>query len=218
MSNRPARIGLLSDIHGNAVALRAVLNDISDIDALVCAGDIVGYGPSPGRCIDIVQERDIPTVEGNHDRAVVNDRPYESGDQYANLTLSSAKVDWLSALPRERLLFDDRLKIVHDHPEQKNRYTIPSAFEPELLSEEDVLVLGHTHIQHAEEFGDGIVVNPGSVGQPRDKDPDAAYSVVDLDAMTVDLRRVPYDIDEVQRRIGDTSIDTYNAKRLADGR
>jgi putative phosphoesterase len=210
-------VGLLSDIHGNAVALEAVLEDIDDVDTLVCAGDVVGYGPSPGQCIDLIRDREIPTVEGNHDRAVVNAHPYESGDRYASRTLSAEKVAWLENLPRERLLFDGRLKVVHDHPEEQDRYTIPAAFDPILLGEEAVLVLGHTHIQHAEEFDDGIVVNPGSVGQPRDRDPDAAYAVVDIDAMNVDLHRVPYDIDTVQRRIEDTSIDSYNARRLTTG-
>lgn len=218
MSEHPNRIGLVSDIHGNAVAFKTVLEDMPPVDALVCAGDVVGYGPSPGRCIELIQDRDIPTVEGNHDRAVVQDQPYESGDQYASLTLADEKLSWLADLPRERLLFDGRLKVVHDHPEEKNRYTIPAAFDPVLLNGEAVLVLGHTHIQHAEVFADGIVVNPGSVGQPRDKDPDAAYAVVDLDEITVDLHRVAYDIDEVQRRITDTSIESYNAERLADGR
>lgn len=218
MSDSPSRIGLVSDIHGNAVAFEAVLEDMEDVDAVVCAGDVVGYGPSPGLCIEMVRKRDIPTVEGNHDRAVVHDQPYESGDQYASLTLSDERLSWLADLPRERLLFGGQLKVVHDHPEEKNRYTIPAAFDPVLLDDEAVLVLGHTHIQHAEVFDKGIVVNPGSVGQPRDKDPDAAYAVVNLDKMTVDLHRMPYDIDEVQRRIGDTSIDSYNAKRLADGR
>lgn len=217
MSNHPSRIGLLSDIHSNAVALEAVLDDIGDVDAVVCAGDIVGYGPSPAQCIDSIRTREIPTVEGNHDRAVVNGEPYESGDQYASLTLSEEKQAWLAGLPRERLLFDRQLKLVHDHPEEKNRYTIPAAFDPTLLGDEDVLVLGHTHIQHAEVFDAGIVVNPGSVGQPRDNNPKAAYAVVDLDTPSVELHRVSYDIEAVQRRIGDTSIDSYNANRLAKG-
>jgi putative phosphoesterase len=217
MSEQPTRIGLLSDIHGNAVALEAVLDDMRDVDAVVCAGDIVGYGPSPAQCIESIRELEIATVKGNHDRAVVYGQPYESGDQYASLTLSEEKVDWLAGLPRERLLFDGRLKVVHDHPEERNRYTIPAAFAPSLLDDEDVLVLGHTHVQHAEIFDEGIVVNPGSVGQPRDNNSDAAYAVVDLDTLSVDLHRVSYDIGAVQRRIEDTSIDNRNANRLANG-
>lgn len=218
MSDQPPRVGLISDVHGNAVALETVLEDMPDVDAIVCAGDVVGYGPSPGECIAEIRDREIPTVEGNHDRAVVEGQPYESGDQWASLTLSEERTSWLADLPRERLLFDGRMKVVHDHPEERNRYTRPAAFDPILLDDEDVLVLGHTHVQHAEVFEAGIVINPGSVGQPRDRDPDAAYAVVDLESMTVDLHRVPYDIEAVQRRIEDTSIDSYNASRLEKGR
>lgn len=218
MTESPTRVGLLSDIHGNAVALAAVLDDMAEVDAVVCAGDVVGYGPSPGQCIEELRTRGIPTVEGNHDRAVVNGHPYESGDHYASQTLSEKQLSWLANLPRERLLFDGRLKIVHDHPEERNRYTRPAAFDPVLLDNEDILVLGHTHVQYAEVFDEGIVINPGSVGQPRDGDPDAAYALVNLDEMAVELHRVSYDVDEVQRRIEDTSIDSYNAQRLATGR
>jgi putative phosphoesterase len=218
MTDVPTRIGLISDIHGNAVALAAVLDDMESVDALVCAGDIVGYGPSPAGCLETIRDREIPTVEGNHERAVVNGRPYESGDTYAAQTLSTAALEWLAALPRVRLLFDDRLKVVHDHPEERNRYTRPADFAPELLEDESVLVLGHTHVQHAETFDEGVVVNPGSVGQPRDKNPDAAYAIVDMDDLSVDLRRVAYDIDRVQRRIRDAGIAERNAKRLSRGR
>jgi putative phosphoesterase len=218
MGDHPTRIGLLSDVHGNAVALEAVLGEMTDVDAVVCAGDVVGYGPSPGRCIDDIRGRDIRTVEGNHDRTVANGRPHESGDQYASRTLSEEKQAWLAGLPREQLLFDRQLKLIHDHPEERNRYTLPAAFDPVLLDEEDVLVLGHTHIQHAELFAEGVVVNPGSVGQPRDNDPDAAYAVVDLDTLSVDLHRVSYDIEAVQQRIEATSISNNNANRLANGK
>lgn len=214
MTERVRRVGVLSDVHGNAVALAAVLQDMPSVDALVCAGDIVGYGPSPGSCLETIRDKGVPTVAGNHDRAVVQGRPYESGDEYAHRTLSESALAWLSDLPRDRTLFDGRLKVVHDHPEERNRYTIPAAFDPGLLGAEDVLVLGHTHIQHAETFDDGIVVNPGSVGQPRDGDPDAAYAVVDLTAGTVDCRRVPYDISLVQDRIEATDIDAHNGERL----
>lgn len=214
MSPAATRVGLLSDIHGNAVALEAVLEDMGAVDAIVCAGDTVGYGPSPGPCVETVRDRELPTVQGNHDRAVVNGRPYESGDQYASRNLSEETLKWLDSLPRERLLFDGRLKIVHDHPDERDRYTIPAEFDPVLLEDEDVLVLGHTHVQHAEVYDEGIVVNPGSVGQPRDGNPDAAYAIVDLDKLSVDLRRVPYNIDRVQDRIEAAGISEYNARRL----
>lgn len=218
MTTQPTRVGLISDIHGNAVALEAVLEDMGTVDALVCAGDIVGYGPSPGACLDIVRNREIPTVAGNHDRAVVRGQPYESGDEYAQQTLSEAALAWLSELPRERLLFDGSLKVIHDHPTERDRYTMPDAFEPTLLDSEDILVLGHTHIQHAAVFDEGIVVNPGSVGQPRDGNPDAAYALVDVDDLSVTLRRVEYDVDRVQQRIKATNIADWNAQRLTQER
>lgn len=218
MTDEPNQIGLVSDIHGNAVAFEAVLEDMGTVDALVCAGDVVGYGPSPGRCVEIICEMDIPTVEGNHDRAVARNQPYDSGDQYARQALSEDKLAWLAELPRELLRFDARLKLIHDHPDGRDRYTHPAEFNPGLLRGEDVLVLGHTHIQHAEVFDEGIVVNPGSVGQPRDGDPKAAYAVVDLTESTVDCRRVQYDIELVQQRIEETMISERNAQRLTRGR
>ena len=214
MSTETTRVGLLSDTHGNAVALEAVLEDIGSMDAIVCAGDTVGYGPSPGQCVKMVRDRELPTVRGNHDRAVVRGQPYESGDQYASRNLSNEALEWLETLPRKRLLFDDRLKVVHDHPDEQGRYTIPAEFDPVLLTDEDVLVFGHTHIQHAEVYKKGIVVNPGSVGQPRDGNPEAAYAIVDLDKRSVDLRRVSYDIDRVQKRIKAAGIAEHNARRL----
>ncbi|MDQ2074719.1 metallophosphoesterase family protein [Haloarcula sp. H-GB4] len=209
------RIGLLSDIHANAVALRAVLDDMEPVDALVCAGDIVGYGPSPQACLHMIRDREIPTVVGNHDREVVRGMTWESGDEYARRVLSADDIEWLGDLPRELRLFDERLKIVHDPPDEQDRYTEPADFVPTLLEDEDVLVLGHTHIQHAETFNDGLVINPGSVGQPRDGNPDAAYAIVDLSDLSVDLYRVPYDIERVQQRIEGTSISDRNGERLA---
>jgi predicted phosphodiesterase len=93
VSTETTRVGLLSDIHGNAVALEAVLEDIGSVDAIVCAGDTVGYGPSPGQCVKMVRDRELPTVRGNHDRAVVRGQPYESGDQYASRNLSNEALE-----------------------------------------------------------------------------------------------------------------------------
>lgn len=215
--NEPTRIGLISDIHGNHVALQAVLDDMGQVDGFVCAGDIVGYGPSPERCLQTIREQDIPTVQGNHDRKVAEGRGSESGDEYAQRVLDDEQRTWLDDLPRKRSLFDDRLKVVHDHPDERDRYTFPDQFEADLLGDEDVLVLGHTHFQHAEQLDSEIIVNPGSVGQPRDRDPAAAYAVVDLDGPSVDLFRVEYDIYRVEIRIRNSPIENRNGDRLAKG-
>lgn len=211
------KIGLISDVHANYVALQAVLEDMDDVDALVCAGDIVGYGPSPRACLSEIRERDIPTVIGNHDRAVAKGEGYEEGDRYAVRTHDSEELDWLGDLPRSRLLFEDQLKLVHDHPEQQDRYVFPGNFEPELLGEETVLVLGHTHVQHVETFDEGVICNPGSVGQPRDGNPDAAYATLTLPDASIELHRVPYDIGRVQTQIKNLGLSDRAARRLAEG-
>jgi len=217
-------VGVISDIHSNRVAFEAVLDDMPAVDGYVCAGDVVGYGPWPAECLDLVRDLDAPTVMGNHDRAVATGASFSfnsmaaAGADYSHDHLSEDQVDWLYDLPTERTEFDGRVKIVHGHPDDPDRYTYPSLFKPDLLGEEDVLVMGHTHVQAHEGFDEGIVMNPGSVGQPRDGDPRAAYAILDLDAMTVEEHRVEYDIDAVEEAVADAGLPAKIGKRLHRGR
>jgi len=233
------KVGLVSDVHGNRVALEAVLSDMPTVDALACAGDVVGYNPWPSDCVDAMVDpapllsalgRDdlpageVPTVMGNHDRAVASGSAFRfnsmaaAGVEYAREELDDEQLAWLDALPDERTEFDGQVKLVHGHPDDPDRYTYPDDFSPRMLDDEDVLVLGHTHVQHAEQYGEGIVVNPGSVGQPRDRNPKAAYAVVDLDALTVDLHRVEYDIETVQTAVSEAGLPEKIGSRLEAGR
>lgn len=220
------RVGLLSDIHGNRVALDAVLDDLPSVDHLVCAGDVVGYGPWPGACVDRLRERDVPCVVGNHDRAVVQDTGFRfnrmaaAGVTYARDHLSDDQLAWLAARPRRLDLVDDRLALLHDHPTDRDRYTYPDAFGPDLLAaagNPDALVLGHTHVQGHAVLDDGLICNPGAVGQPRDGDPRAAYAVLDLDAGTVAEHRVAYDIEHVVSAVRDAGLPERIGTRLRDG-
>ena len=216
--------GIISDIHANRVALDAVLEDMPEVDALVCAGDVVGYNPWPVECVDALRDRDVPTVMGNHDRAVVTgtgfagNRMADDGVEYARESLDDDRHEWLAGLPDQRLVFDGRLKVVHGHPEDPNRYTYPELFSEELLDGEDVLVMGHTHVQAHETYDDGVVLNPGAVGQPRDQDPRAAYAVVDLDTLAVDERRVEYDVDRVVDAVEAAGLPPDTGQRLRKGR
>jgi len=218
------RLGVISDVHGNLPALEAVLDDMPAVDLLVCAGDVVGYNPWPAECVERVRGRDVPTVQGNHDRAVASgqasgfNRMAQAGVDYARDHLGADALDWLDALPTERHVVDDRVTVVHGHPDDPDHYTYPREFAPDLLDGAELLVMGHTHVQHHAVFGDGIVLNPGSVGQPRDSDPDAAYAVVDLDERTVDERRVRYDIDAVVDAVAETDLPAEIGERLRDGR
>ena len=218
------KVALVSDVHANVVALEAVLEDCPPVDAIVCAGDVVGYNPWPAECVDRLRERDAITIVGNHDRALLDGTtfPYNemanAGIAIARKTLDDDQRAWLASLPDERRCFDRRIRVVHGHPEDRDRYTYPEEFSPRLLDDEDVLVVGHTHVQHVERFADGFVVNPGSVGQPRDGDPRAAYAVADLSALTVDTHRVEYDVERVQEAIRKAGLPDQTGARLADGR
>jgi putative phosphoesterase len=219
------RLGVLSDLHGNRPALEAVAADLpADLDGLVCAGDVVGYNPWPAACIEWIRERGVPTVAGNHDRAVAADTAFRfnsqaaAGVEYAREQLRDEQQAWLDGLPTGRRAIDGRVKLVHGHPEDPDRYTYPDEFGPDLLGDEDVLVMGHTHVPGHEVYDEGIVMNPGSVGQPRDGDPRAAYAVLDLDADRVTQHRVEYDVDEVVAAVNNADLPERIGSRLRTGR
>ncbi|MFB6196995.1 MAG: metallophosphoesterase [Halobacteriaceae archaeon] len=217
-------IGFISDIHSNKIALEAVLDDMPDVDAILCAGDIIGYGPWPGECVDIIQRRANITISGNHDRVLVEGSNFRgnamarAGIKHAREELSESQRNWLASLPAERSALDDQIHLVHGHPDDPDRYTYPEDFSPELLQEKSILAMGHTHVQHVEEYGEGIVLNPGSVGQPRDGDPRAAYAIIDVDEMVAEPRRVGYDIDRVIDAVATAGLPARNGERLKEGR
>ncbi|WP_136592214.1 metallophosphoesterase family protein [Salinigranum halophilum] len=218
------RLGLISDVHGNRVALEAVLDDMPAVDRLLCAGDVVGYNPWPAECVAAVRGRDVPTVMGNHDRAVASETSFgfnsmaQAGVEYAREHLDGSALAWLAGLPDERTLLDGRVKVVHGHPADPDRYTYPADFAPGMLDGEELLVMGHTHVQHHAVFSEGMLVNPGSVGQPRDGDPDAAYAIVDLAERAVTEHRVSYDVDRVATAIEEAGLPRRLGQRLYEGR
>lgn len=218
------RIGAIADIHANKPALEAVLDDMPPVDRLVCAGDVVGYYPWPAACLETVRDRDIPCVQGNHDRAVATgdaagfNAMARAGVAHARQELADRDLDWLRALPTERTVAERRIAIVHGHPDDPDRYTFPAQFGPDLLRGREALILGHTHVQHAETYPEGVVVNPGSVGQPRDGDRRAAYAIVDLEEGKADLQRVRYDLDPVVEAVAAAGLPRRLGDRLRHGR
>lgn len=212
------KVALLSDVHANAPALEAVLADLADedVDEIVHAGDLIGYGPYPRDVIDIVRTAAILSIRGNHDRGL--ERPDAFREQYVPVAVSSLEwtreqltdddLSYLAGLALERTLFDDTLHVAHGAPGRPDEYVYPDDLSPTLFEdiEADVLVLGHTHVQVARAFEDGLVINPGSVGQPRDGDPAAAYAIVDLDQLSVSLRRVSYSVHAVTSAIAASGL------------
>jgi putative phosphoesterase len=219
------RLGVVSDVHGNRLALEAVLDDLPAVDGLVCAGDVVGYGPWPADCVAAVRDRAVPTVMGNHDRAVARGTGFrfnamaQAGVEYSAEVLDDDALAWLRDLPPTRTVAGGRVRLVHGHPDDPDRYTYPEEFSAAMLGDEDVLVTGHTHVQGHRVFDEGVVMNPGSVGQPRDGDPRAAYAVVDLDdpTPTVTERRVDYDVESVVAAVDDAGLPRRIGERLREG-
>jgi diadenosine tetraphosphatase ApaH/serine/threonine PP2A family protein phosphatase len=237
------RVGLLSDIHANLVALEAVLAALGRVDALWVTGDTVGYGPDPGDTLALLRERGALLVQGNHDRAVATGEGLEFFHDRAAVAarmhtkeLSPADRDLLAALPVTAVA--DAFTLCHGSLRDPlwEYVTSPEAALATLQrARTDYCCNGHTHVPALfSMLGDVVVVarpaleiphqlqrrtllNPGSVGQPRDGDPRAAYAVLDTVAGTATFYRASYRIDETQRRIRARGLPELFADRLALG-
>ena len=201
------RVGLISDVHANAPALQAVLEDMPPVDHLIHAGDVVGYGGFPHDVLAEFRQRSIASIQGNHDRAVLGEfhdefhRIPKAAALWTTDQLSEDELSYLDDLPVESAFVNGHVSVAHGAPGEPNTYTYPENFDASLLGNETVLVLGHTHKQASRSFDEGTIVNPGSVGLPRDGDPRAAYALLDCDSWTVDLCRVDYNIERAQEAI-----------------
>jgi predicted phosphodiesterase len=239
------RVAVLSDIHSNLVALDAVLAHAGTVDAVWHLGDVVGYGPDPDGVVARLIEVGALGVRGNHDAAALGGPEIEwfnpearAAAEWTRDTIDAATRAWLSALPERHAI--DRMTLVHGSPRDPIREYVSSAdiaLENLAVLETDFGLHGHTHVPVAFCLGpddrmqivepdrdDGIeldgqraLINPGSVGQPRDGDPDASYLVLDPDAATVTWHRVPYDIPAVQAAIRAAGLPPRLADRLAFG-
>jgi diadenosine tetraphosphatase ApaH/serine/threonine PP2A family protein phosphatase len=238
------RVAVLSDIHSNLVALDAVLAHAGPVDALWHLGDIVGYGPDPDGVVGRLAERAAVGVRGNHDAAAIGGLEIDwfnpearAAIEWTRRAMSDATRSWLAALPERRVL--EGITLVHGSPRDPIREYISDRF----VAEDNLAVLesrhalhGHTHVPVAWLEGgsrvsllrvdDGsslelgrtrALLNPGSVGQPRDGDPRAAYLVLDTDAGLVRWHRVPYEIAPVQAAIRAAGLPPRLADRLAVG-
>ncbi|MFQ6054075.1 MAG: metallophosphoesterase family protein [Candidatus Bathyarchaeia archaeon] len=227
------RLLVVSDIHSNLTALRRVLEDAGRFDDAVCAGDIVGYGPGPGECVETAAELGFRCVAGNHDAAVVTGdtsgfNPYAAAAVAINeCLLDGESRAWLRGLPTGLTMNVEGLRVVvvHGSPRDPlNEYIFPAEARPRAaefldLTGADLLILGHTHVPYVHGGDRRLLVNPGSVGQPRDGDPRASYMIIDLEggAATVDHRRVEYDVEEVATRMRRRGLPEMLAVRLFHG-
>jgi putative phosphoesterase len=214
------RLLLIADIHGNYEALQTAL-DIPH-DRAICLGDIVDYGPDPDRCIDLLQKKNIPTIRGNHDNAVAFKVDCQCGYKYKHLSIATREYTW-KVLDRPRMEYlqklpllikeeidGKRLYLTHGSPRSMFEYIKPETPDGEILKmidgsmeplEADFLVVGHSHIPMNRKLGDLTIINPGSVGQPRDGDIRAGCAVFDTGTGETEFFRMEYDIDSVCAKI-----------------
>jgi len=240
------RVLVLSDIHANLDALKSVLNDARDFDAVWCLGDVIGYGPEPNECIQVVKELPgLVCVLGNHDIAAlgkINTLLFNQEAQQsmtwlkANLTVES--LSFLESIQEKEIL--EMATLVHGSPFNPvweyilDPYIAKSNFQH--FSTQFCFV-GHTHqpiicslkkdngqmMWKQPKFGqeyvfeDKTILNPGSVGQPRDYDPRASYGLFDTESKSWCVKRVEYDIPTAQEKIIKKKLPVRHAQRLSGG-
>ena len=239
------KIALLGDIHANWDAFQAVLADCESqgVSDYVCLGDVVGYNAAPVECLEKIQELKCPTVRGNHDHYCAFDIDLSGFHPMAadvvdwtRRQLSEQQRLWLRELPFSRMV--ETFTIVHstlDTPENWgyvfDKYDAEMSMNYQTTS---VCFYGHTHVPMAFEKGMSVrggayekvkirmghkyFINVGSIGQPRDGNPDAAYVIFHLFDNLVELRRVKYDVGAAQQRILDAGLPRRAADRLGVGR
>lgn len=241
------RIAFFSDIHANLPSLEAFFKDIEseNIDGIYCLGDLVGYNVWPNEVVNEIRKRNIPTIMGNHDEALLD--PVLKEVQPSNRGLTRALVsnqnrDYLINLPRHLSLSfvtnkkPFNLLMVHGSVKAINDYMLVDYPKNEVLtmmqsSNADVLLCGHTHKPFHRIIEDNNsfkhVVNIGSVGKPKDGDSRICYAIVELgqftsstksEAIKVSFRRVEYDVEKAARAVEESKFDSSYAEALRLGK
>jgi predicted phosphodiesterase len=242
------RYAVLADIHSNITALKTVLKDIErhgGVDEIWCLGDIVGYGPDPRQCLEILRRQRHIAVAGNHDLAAAGKLALTSFNpdgaaaiDWTVSRLTSEDIGFLAALPT--VIEKDDFTLVHGSPRDpvwEYLHSISNVRENFVYFKTSYCLVGHCHLPQIFKHDTGtdctfipfttgigqvlsksrLIINPGSVGQPRDGDPRASYAIYDSEAAVIRLFRVPYCIEDTQRRIMQYNLPVRLAIRLGNG-
>ncbi|MBP1912868.1 metallophosphoesterase family protein [Thermococcus stetteri] len=232
-------IALISDIHSNWEALQAVWREVKRADAILCMGDLVGYGASPNEVVEFVrkqmEKRAFLCVRGNHDNAVAfgtdwGFNPYaREAVRWHQWVMKSENLEFLRRLPVRQLFTDDMRRsylLIHGSPRAPlDEYLFPWLPDSEFRAvlsyvRQDDLLVGHTHIPMLKVLDWRRIINPGSVGQPRDGDWRASYALIDTSEEpleNVEFHRVEYDVEEAARKIIEKGLPRFLANRLFEG-
>jgi putative phosphoesterase len=239
------KITIFGDIHGNLPALEAVLANMEErglTDNRYCLGDLVGYGVWPNEVVEAIRQRQIPTIMGNYDQGVGHDSDDcgcayrtpearalgERSIAWSNAHTSAENKAYLRQLVEQIPLQLGELKVllVHGSPRRINEYLYedrPESSLERLMDQAgaDVLVCGHTHLPYHRQLASGRhVINAGSVGKPKDNNPDACYLVLSAQGrdLTVEFIRVPYDVERAAQAIEATDMPDEFAEMLRLGK
>jgi predicted phosphodiesterase len=239
------KFAIIADIHANLEAFQVVLDDAKrqNVTHYACLGDVVGYNANPKECLQIVREMNIPCVKGNHDEYCSTDNQLEGFNpaaadavQWTREQLSSEERQWLRDLkytktvagftlvhatldaPQRWGYVFDKLAAAASFPYQSTPVCFFGHTHVPVAFMRDTVVRGGTYSKFKVDPAKRYFVNVGAVGQPRDNNPKAAYVVYDLDAGTIELRRLDYDIPAAQKKIRDAGLPERLAERLEYGR
>ena len=199
-----------------------MLKQLSAVDILVCAGDIIGYYNQPNECCALIRERANIVVLGNHEWAILRQwKPdHHQKDQmkseWTRRNLNSDNLEWIAGLPEEESLEIDGYTLKIRHTLKGGGYLYPNSLLLNELPQKpmEIIVLGHTHHPMNIKCGDGFVINPGSVGQPRDRNPAASYAIFDTLTGDTKMHRASYDIRYLQQRLSALEWDEDLIDRL----
>jgi putative phosphoesterase len=215
-------IAVISDIHSNFEALKVVLDylDKQDVSEIYCLGDVVGYYSQVNECCNLLRERNIPCLMGNHDWYMASGgfcpRSKSVNDclVYQRRVISSENLNWLKTF---KFQFEiDKIKMVHGGwSDPVDEYINEPTFDYFNKIEGEIFVSGHTHIQQLKKMNDKLYLNPGSVGMPRDNDPRAAFAIIN--GSDILLGRVEYDIDRVCHLMAEAGFNDYYYGGLKTG-
>jgi putative phosphoesterase len=226
------KIAVIADPHSNLTAFKAVLRSLPRVDAIVCAGDLVGYGAEPNEVVDLARSKRMQVVMGNHDysavtRDVAGFNPFAArAALWTAENLREDNVKYLRGLPDclELSYGSKSLYVVHGSPRDPlNEYIFPDLPNRVLLEltrdiDADIIVFGHTHVPMKRIIHGKLIINPGGIGQPRDRDPRASYMVLVLDdEIRVKHERVEYDVEKTAKKIESAGLPSELATRLYFG-
>ena len=234
-------IAILSDIHANYEALTAVFDyiDKNNIEHVFCLGDIVGYGPNPNECVEMIREKCEVVIMGNHDYAAIGLANIDYFNEYAKMStywtvdnLNKDNLKFLKGLPFSHQM--DNFIFVHSSPSKPSHWYYVLSVQDARIEmqsfEEQICYIGHSHVpvvfsgqnfnretSQKLQANRKYIINVGSVGQPRDGNPNTCFTVMDTDKNKVEFIRLEYDIDTTYEKIVKAGLPLFLAERLLKG-